>query len=91
MFEQAKSAGVAIHKGWVAKILGADQTYKFSREFVQPTEFYRSNSGKKICQRWTSIGDGVYEVRGLTSHQDGFYAVTNGSAVKIDEREVLVA
>lgn len=77
-FQQSRSSGAPVRPGWVARIVGAHQTYRYEREFVEPTTDDRSRSGKKVYRVWEGVADGVYEVRGVTSHQDGFYRVKGG-------------
>lgn len=88
IFLQSKSASHQIHKGWVAKVVGTDPKFKFAREFIKPTKLDQSRSMRKIYAEWI-VGEGVYEVRGLTSHEDGFYRVLGGNVERITEDEVI--
>ena len=77
-FETRKSSGVAQRKGWVAAITGSCDQFGIKREFVAPGTEYISGSRKKMQQIWSDLEDGTYEVRDITSHENGFYLVDGG-------------
>lgn len=48
-------------RGWVARLIGRDQKYRFAREFLDPVARERSGSGRTGADIY-ELGDGIYEV-----------------------------
>ena len=70
------------HKTWVAKLTGANSTYKFNREFIND---FREDYPSRVY----SLSDGVYDV--CDGGDRKYIRVSNGTIETISEPDVAAA
>lgn len=90
----AKYMGRDTSNSWVARILGLDEQYGFSREFVHgPTDWSAAKTtGSRGAYRYYALTDGIYEVNERLSWKHVrryFIRVVNETITEIDREEAI--
>lgn len=92
---RVRGGGKAGGNAWLARVLGHDPKYEFSRKFIRANRSDVSQSGRSGVIRWTVSEPGIYEFRGCstssTSNTEGFFEVHKNGSIRLLSKSAVLA